>query len=278
MPYPLDVQQISARLPVRRVGRQIRLLTETTSTNDEAFQAADQLANDGLTIFAEYQTKGRGRLGRSWLSPRGASILCSVLLFEPDRPAWQGRLVLISAVAVCDAIRATTNLEPVIRWPNDVLVSGRKLGGILVESRATGIWPAQAGHAPISAPMRAFVVGVGINCFQSPAHFPPELRHQATSLEIESGQPICRVELARQLLAELDGWLAESESLDQERLLQAWLDRAEPLGQRVRLEHAGRSYLGTTVQIEPTGALVVELESGSREVFDPATTALVALP
>jgi BirA family biotin operon repressor/biotin-[acetyl-CoA-carboxylase] ligase len=263
MPQPLQADQIRHQLLVRRAGCRIRVLPETTSTNNEALSAADDPANDGLAIFAEYQSAGRGRLGRPWLAPRGASVLCSLLLFEPDHPARQGQLVLIAGIAVCEAVAAVcADLVPTIRWPNDVLAAGRKLAGILAESR----------QVPTG---RAVVVGIGINCFQTPHHFPHDLRDQATSLQIASAHPVSRLELARRLLLELDAWLGPPHPPTDQQLCQRWLDHAEPMGQRVRLQHAGRTYLGRTIQIDPSGGLTVELEPGGRRIFDPATTALL---
>lgn len=265
MPEPLQADQICRQLAVRRVGRLVRALPEVVSTNDLALAAADDPGNDGLTVFADSQSAGRGRLGRSWLSPRGAGILCSTLLFEPDRPQHQGQLVLIAGLAICDAILAVcTDVEPVIRWPNDVLVAGRKLAGVLVESR-----PVPTG--------RALVIGIGINCFQTPDHFPPEFRDQATSLQIASDQPVRRLDLARRLLVELDGWLVSDRQPSEQQICRHWLDRAEPMGRRVRLQQAGRTYVGRTVQIDPTGGLTIELEPGARRIFDPATTTLLPL-
>lgn len=263
MPQPLQADEICHQLPVRRVGRRVRVLAETTSTNDEALSAADDPANDGLMIFAEFQSAGRGRLGRSWLAPRGAGVLGSLLLFEADHPARQGQLVLIAGIAVCEAVAAVcADLVPTIRWPNDVVAAGRKLAGVLAESRQV-----PAG--------RAFVVGVGINCFQTSHHFPPDLRDQATSLQIASAHPVSRLELARRLLLDLDAWLGAPKPPSEQQLCQRWLDHAEPMGQRVRLQHGGRTYLGRTVQIDPAGGLTVELEPGGRRIFDPATTTLL---
>jgi BirA family biotin operon repressor/biotin-[acetyl-CoA-carboxylase] ligase len=262
----LDASQIRQGLPVRRVGRIVRVAAEAGSTNDLAFAQAGDPGHDGLAVFADYQTAGRGRIGRRWLAPRGAAVLGSVLLFEHDDPVRPGRLVLIGGMAVCQAVSAVAHdVDPVIRWPNDVLVGGRKLAGILVESR------------PLP-PRRAYVVGIGVNCHQTIGHFPPELRDQATSLEIVSAHPVARLDLARQLLVELDRYLAPGGSLSDRELCDRWLAHAEPMGQRVHLRQGGRTYVGRTLQIDPTGSLTIELEPGGRRVFDAATTTLLPSP
>jgi BirA family biotin operon repressor/biotin-[acetyl-CoA-carboxylase] ligase len=262
----LDAAQIRQSLPVRRVGRIVRVVPEAGSTNDVAFAQAGDPDHDGLAVFADYQTAGRGRIGRRWLAPRGAAVLGSVLLFEDDDPARVGRLVLVAGMAVCRAVAAVADdVDPVIRWPNDVLVGGRKLAGILVESRAL-------------PPRRAYVVGIGVNCHQTPGHFAPELRKQATSLEIASDYPVARLDLARQLLIELDRYLAPGQSLSNGELCDLWLAHAEPMGQRVHLQQGGRTYVGRTLQIDPAGSLTIELEPGGRRVFDAATTTVLPLP
>ena len=261
MPQPLNANQIADQLTTRRVGAQVRTLDEVTSTNDIAMAAATP-DNDGLAIFAERQTAGRGRLGRQWLSPRGAGVLCSVVLSDPARTPASGSLVLVSAVAACEAISAVCeDVSPVIRWPNDLYVNGAKLAGILVESRGSG----QA---------RVYVVGIGINCYQTAAHFPTELQAKATSLEIASRHPIRRADLAVALLTQLDHWLGGAWLSDDEIRLR-WQHWAEAMGQRVRLQEAGRSYIGRTLEIDPVGGLAVQLELGGRRVFDPATTSML---
>ncbi len=226
-------------------------------------RAADDPNNDGLVVFADYQTAGRGRLGRSWLSPRGASILCSTLLVQRDDPGSGCRIVLLAAVAACEAVRQATNVTPAIRWPNDLIVANRKLGGILVESHA------------VARGQRAFVVGVGINCVQQRGHFLPELQQIATSLELESDSPIDRLALARRLVAELDHYLGQPDRINDATLKQAWLDWAEPMGRRVRVRQEGEEFTGVTVDIDPANGLIIQLDEGARCLFDPVTSTLL---
>lgn len=284
-----------------RVGRHIITLAETPSTNAFALDSVatlggpDGRAADGLAVLADYQTAGRGRLGRCWLSPRAAGVLCSVIVVpsdeelpalppepaagEPVLPhnAWptattqfSGRLTLLSAVAASEAVRQATEITPAIKWPNDLRVAGRKLGGILIESR------------PIGQSRRAWVIGIGINCLQHAGHFPPGLRNTATSLEIEASHPIDRAEIARSLLQRLDDWLTLSATGDRRTnsdldraVLASWHRYAEPIGQRVRLRSRGRDYTGTTVAVDPHGGLIVQTDVGRQEWFDPLQTTLL---
>ena len=257
----LNTAEILEGLGTTRIGRTVRVLEETASTNDVALAAAETDADaDGLAVFAEFQTAGRGRQGRSWHAPRGASLLCSVLAIGRDDVARAGILTLTAGVAACDAVREATDVWPVLRWPNDLFVRGRKLGGVLVESR------------PVRDGRRAWVVGVGINCYQHANHFPPEIRDRATSLELESSHPVDRTRLARELLRELDRWLAPGEEIDAERVHRAWLERDESIGHRVRILYDGRMFEGRTLDVDPQAGLLVQLDDGVRRWFEAART------
>ncbi len=273
-PAILTAERLRAGWTPRRVGRRILVLDEADSTNTVALDAAAEPDADGLVIFAEAQMAGRGRLGRSWISPRGASILASVVLIEPWAEAaaagsvgsaskvgaW---LTQVTAVAVCEAVRRLTDVAPAIKWPNDVRVDGRKLGGILIESRRVG------------TDATAWVIGIGLNCLQHEGHFPLELREQATSLELVASHGVDRAAVGRELLRAMDDWLAPRPWGDTEEVHTAWLSLAEPLGQKVRLRCQGREVTGWTVEVDPVGGLIVRLESGQLEWFDPMLTMLL---
>jgi len=253
----------------RRVGRWIITLAETDSTNTLALQRAGEPDADGLAILADAQMEGRGRFGQSWLSPRGASVLCSVvLLVEDDKSTAQNGsmaqqaqtrttawLTQVSAVAACEAIRRATDVAPAIKWPNDIRIGGRKLGGILIESRTVGARETKT---------RAWVIGIGINCLQHAGHFPPQLRETATSLELATSHAVDRTAVARELLRALDDWLALQSWCQTERVHEAWLSYAEPIGQKVRLRREGTDYAGWTVEVDPAGGLIVKLDTGGQ--------------
>lgn len=257
----------------RRIGRRLVLLADCASTNDTAFEAAADARCDGLVVMSDHQSAGRGRQGRAWASPRGAGILCSVVLEtgagdEPPQAAHSetaagGRLTLAGAVAACEAIREATDVTPSIKWPNDLRVNGRKLAGILIESRHIA-----------SRGVRLWVMGIGINCLQQAAHFPPELRGKSTSLELESQGPVDRARVARTLLQRLDDWLGPG-GPDSGRLHEAWLHFAEPLGGSVRLRSEGRDWSGRIVSIDPAGGLIVQLDEGGPDWFDPLRTSVL---
>jgi BirA family biotin operon repressor/biotin-[acetyl-CoA-carboxylase] ligase len=183
------------RAALRRIGTCVLALDETDSTNTELLRRAAGLP-DGSVVVAEYQTRGRGRRGRHWLAPRGASILLSVMLKEAAGSPVARRATILGALAACEAIEQATVCKPAVRWPNDVTIAGRKISGVLVETT-----PCDGGQAVI--------IGIGINCLQQAGHFPPALTGRATSLEIESPLPIDRAAVTRALLARLDGRVVE---------------------------------------------------------------------
>ena len=154
------------------VGREILVFEETDSTNDLAARAGQDGVPEGLAIFAESQRAGRGRLGRKWVSPPGRNLLCSVLLRPAAVPIerWP-ELTFCAALAVAETAECFTGLPARIKWPNDVLLDGRKVAGILLECHH--------GQAP-----GFVVVGIGLNVLQKEEDFPPELRDRAGSLSM----------------------------------------------------------------------------------------------
>lgn len=179
--------------PRRQVGREVVCLPLVDSTNDECKRRATQNAPDGLAVLAEEQTGGKGRRGRSFQSPAGRGLYLSVLLRPRATPQEVSRLTAWTAVAACRAVEAVSGLSPVIKWPNDVLVGGKKLVGILTELSTQ----AETGEVDY------VVVGIGVNVSQTEADFGPQLAPIATSLALHGAQ-VRREELARALLGELD--------------------------------------------------------------------------
>jgi BirA family biotin operon repressor/biotin-[acetyl-CoA-carboxylase] ligase len=279
MHRPLTEKDLFPNGPLNRLGRQVLVLDQADSTNAVLLAQAAALA-DGTVAVADYQTAGRGRHGRRWTAPRGSSILLSLLLIESgDSPLSLGgssrettptvpHAAMLTALAACEAIDACTDCQPALRWPNDLALGGKKLGGVLAES--TPIGPA----TPARPRARALVIGVGINCLQQPGHFQGELADKATSLEIESAQPIRRAALARELLRQIDARLVACarESRGWEQVRTAWKSRCDDLGARVTLQDGGQPFTGTVLDITADGDLLVQLDRGGRRHFGSATT------
>ncbi len=188
----LSAAKLRAGLGHCTVGTEITVLEETTSTNDVVLQMANGNVPEGLVVFAEYQTTGRGQRGNAWESPAGKGLLCSILLRPNVAVQDSARLVDWAVKGIAWTVESACFRKATIKHPNDIYIDGRKVAGVLVEMRAQ-----------LGAPHLA-VVGIGINVNQMPSHFPEELRDRATSLAIVLGRPVDRNALAIALLRNLD--------------------------------------------------------------------------
>jgi BirA family transcriptional regulator, biotin operon repressor / biotin---[acetyl-CoA-carboxylase] ligase len=252
--------QIEHELATRRVGRRIAVWNRVTSTNDLAARAGTSLSNDGLVVLAEEQTDGRGRRGRSWTAPRCSSILMSVVLFPPphlapalpDASFGCARLTALGAVSAAEVVTAWTGRDATIKWPNDVLIDGRKIAGILVErALAAGQPGLTRALGPPAEVTWGAVIGIGLNVNLTRDAFPPALTRVATSLQIEGGgAPIDRSEVARHLIRRLDHWYDASRSQGVEILNTPWQARSEHLGRIVRIATTSGSLSGRLVAID----------------------------
>lgn len=256
---PLTQFDLLPHGPLVRLGSRALLYESIDSTNAALLRAAATLP-DGTLAAAEVQTAGRGRLGRRWETPRGAAVLLSVLLHEPAEAPLVPVAALLGALAACEGIAETAACEPRVRWPNDLVIEGRKVGGVLAETTALG-------------ERRALVIGLGINCLQHAGHFPPALREKATSLEMAAPHAIDRAAVAAGLLRRLDAWLVRAvQPGGVAEVLAAWRARCHDVGTHVTLEHNGRSFAGTAVDVTPEGDLIVQLDTGGRTHFAAAQT------
>jgi BirA family biotin operon repressor/biotin-[acetyl-CoA-carboxylase] ligase len=209
-----------------------------TSTQTVALDLAADGAADGTVVVAESQTAGRGRHHRRWHDEPGASLLCSILLRPRLSPAQWPLLSLVTGVAVAHALRRGAGVAARLRWPNDVMVDGRKLAGILVESRS--------GADPV------VVIGIGINVGQE--RFPGELQGRATSLRLVTGRTVDRDELLRVLVEELAAWRSGLETQGFGPAREAWKALSATLGTQVR----GDGMSGRAVDLDADGALVID--------------------
>src|SRR6266853_15704 len=184
--------ELRAQLRCAVIGQQIIALEQTSSTNDAILQIATANAKEGLVLFAEHQTAGRGQRGNRWESAAGKGLWFSILLRPKIKINDSGQLTTWAIEAIADVIRTEFSLKPAIKLPNDVQVNGRKVAGVLVEMRAQE----RAPHIAI--------VGIGINVTQSVEDFPPELQNRAISLAMALHRPVDRQNFAVALLQNLD--------------------------------------------------------------------------
>jgi len=220
-------------------------LEEVDSTQNAARALAEAGAPEGSVVWAEHQTHGRGRLGRSWIDERGAALLISVILRPDPRSSQLPQISLLAGVAVAEAVYKESGLPVTLDWPNDLFIQDRKVAGILAESFSSG-----EGSAVI--------VGIGVNVNQ--ARFPEELAGRATSLRLEAGHPFDRERLLRALLERLELWYRRWGREGFGPVRDAWRRAARTLGQRVVVEQGTG---GIAVDLAEDGALVVRADSGA---------------
>jgi len=241
----ISAESITRNLATRFVGQRAFYYPSLTSTMDIARQEAQRGAAEGTAVVADEQTAGRGRLKRAWMSPMG-SIAVSVIL----RPtiAQLPQLIMLASLAVAHSIESVTGLTAQIKWPNDVLINGRKVCGILIES-----------DVRVNT-VNYVVIGIGINVNLCVADF-PEISPIATSLSEEAGSPVSRLSIVRRLLVELEKLylsLSAGKSLRED-----WRDRLVTLGKRVRATTGDTVYEGVAESVDVDGSLQLRGADGS---------------
>ena len=241
--------EVTAGLGTLVVGREVVYRAEVVSTNTLAVELAQAGAADGTAVVAESQTGGKGRLGRTWVSPSG-NLALSVIL-RPAIPTHQAPLVtLMGAVATALAVRDAAGVPAGIKWPNDILVNGRKVGGLLTELSAE---PDRVRH---------LVLGIGINVNMDRSVLPSGFRDRTTTLSAETGGKVDRTALLRKLLRQLDHWYRRLQE-DAAAVREAWTGLNVTLGKRVAVSGAAGIIEGTARAIDAEGRLVLSLDSGS---------------
>ena len=254
----LDPDRIRENLKTKRIGKKILVYDRTSSTNDIAAEYIKNGHNDGLVVFAEEQTAGRGRTGAKWYSNHGQSILSSIVLTGCKL---SGEMMSLTfAVAVAEALGKVGRGTAAIKWPNDILLNSKKVGGILVESK-------RSGHTI------SYIVGIGINCHQNKESFPPELRSAATSIDLESKTTCDRILLAKRLLTSMDYWLEAAEQ-NGTKVTDRWRQLSTQLGQMVTLVFNRRRFTGNCIGVDPEKGLILQLNSGGIRMFDALHTTI----
>lgn len=239
--------------PTEVVGRKLVCLSQVDSTNTRARELALAGEPEGLVVVADCQTAGRGRMGRSFQSPQGKGIYLTALL-RPQLPP--ERLMIVTAlagVAVCGAVEAVCGLSPGLKWPNDPVLNGKKLCGILTELALE----AETGS------LQYLVVGIGVNVLQTAEDFSTEVAAIATSVAAELGRPVSRPALAAALIARLDRLRSALVSGDTEAYLAEYRRRCVNLGKRVRLLTSDGEESGEALDVDRDFGLVVRKDDGT---------------
>jgi BirA family biotin operon repressor/biotin-[acetyl-CoA-carboxylase] ligase len=253
-PDLLHADDLISRLGKTRViGRDIHVFKETTSTNDVIEKFARDGLKEGVVAFAESQSKGRGRLGRKWVSPSRKGLWFSVLLRPNLTPQAATQITVASATALRRAISEYTGLKPEIKWPNDILVNGRKVAGILTELSA------ELDH------IKYVILGIGVDVNLTASDFSTDFRKLATSLKIELGKPVFRAELAVVILRELDRDYAHVGSARFPALADEWESHCTTIGQEVVIRTGDRQVRGRAESLDEDGGLLVRTDHGHLE-------------
>ena len=247
----LDIDRVRSLLTTSEIGRNLHYLVQTTSTMDDARRLAEDGAPHGTVVVADEQTAGRGTKGRIWVSPPGQSIH-TTLIVRPSIDELK-RLSIVSPVAATDAVRATTPLKPTIKWPNDIQMEHRKMGGILIEAE----WrDGRPGYA---------LIGIGLNVNFDPAPWATQIDRPATSLMIELD---ARQQREPVFAALLNAFEHRYRQAGTSQLHETWVSRLNTLNRQVTVTLAtGDTVDGTAVGVDDAGALIVETERGNRRTF-----------
>lgn len=250
MTAAFSLDGLQALLTTVFVGRCAVHQASVTSTMDVARAEAEGGAPDGTLVVADEQTQGRGRRGRGWVSPPGGNIYATLIL----RPGvWEiGSLGMVTPLAVCEAMDAVAGVRSVIKWPNDLLIEGRKVGGVLIDTRLRG---EEVEYA---------LVGVGVNVNFDPSQH-EEIREMATSLASELGREISREALLAVFLNRFERLYLAARS--DEGVREAWKARLETLGRRVEVRLGDRVEEGVAEDVDGEGNLVLRRDDGSTAVL-----------
>ncbi len=244
--------EIKLNLQTRWMGRRIHYFQRIESTNSKAYELALKGAKEGEIVIAESQKRGRGRLGRKWYSPPFLNLYLSVIL-RPNIPPHQASLLtLMAAVATAEAIEKYSGLNPLIKWPNDILLRNRKVAGLLNEIRSEG------------DRIDFIILGIGINLNMAEKQLPREIRRLATSLKIEKGESVSRKEFLQLLLKALEEWYEIFLKEGGERVLKVWREKSKIKGRTIRVTSFGQSLTGRAVDVDSEGALILRLRKGER--------------
>ena len=248
-PDSIDPHEVKTQLRSARVGHRLEFLKLTASTNADAFRLAEDGAIEGTIVLADSQTGGKGRRGRVWSSPAGVNLYCSVVLRPAIMPHEAPQLTFLSAVAAARAIEQTTKLAPEIKWPNDLLISGKKVAGLLNEMSAE------------TDGINFVILGIGVNLNMTADQFPDDLRQPATSLLLESGERVDRSRFTSTMLNELDRLYADFLVHGFGPVREEWQRRCNASGRQVLVNDSGTECTGGRfIGIDSDGALLLRSE------------------
>jgi len=249
---PYNALEIASGLTTKVIGRPIHFHEEVASTNEIAFTMAKESAPEGTAVVANRQSAGKGRLGRQWESPPDGGIYTSIILRPAISPREAPKLSLLAAVAVAEAVGGFLSHPPTVKWPNDLLIQGKKVAGVLAEMNAE------------MDRINFIVIGVGVNVNVKSGGevFSPEVQAIATSLSAVEGVEISRVALLQALFGKVEEWYNRFLRDGFMPVREAWNRYSGMAGRRVTVRQIGAAFDGTVLGIDEDGALLVKEERG----------------
>jgi len=266
IPDLLLKEEILSGLETEVFGREIHAFQRITSTNDFAYKLAERGGKEGTLVIAEEQTRGRGRVGRAWYSPKGMGLWFSLILRPPIRSDEVNLLTFLSALSVAEVVERRFKINVGVKWPNDLLINGRKFCGILSELSFE------------AERINFVIVGIGINLNQEVRDFPPELQTTATSLRIELRYKVDRVKLLREILKRFEenyflaiqgmpfageSWAVNSPGF--KKIIEEWERRCVIFGKRVTVSWGENRTTGVAQGIDELGRLILRGDDGIEE-------------
>ena len=254
---PLSAQELQSSVRGHLVCRSIQVHRELASTQDAIRKEAGGTDVGGVVVFAERQRRGRGRFGRTWLSAAGENLLFSILLRFPHVEASPSVVTVTASVALCECLFGWMNLPAQIRWPNDILLAGRKVAGILVERTRP------RGRPP------AYIVGIGLNVNSAPK------LETATSIRDITGSAVDRTPLASELLRRLQDWYQLVDDGHDDEVAEHWRRHSSTLGRRITLMSRRRRFSGRVLDMSPAEGLTIQLDNSLPMTFRPEEATLV---
>lgn len=249
----ISKESVLKGLKTEVIGKKLFVFESIDSTNTCAKTLAEVGNPEGTVVFADFQTSGRGRLGRSWIAAPGTNLLFSIVLRPTVKKESAGQLTFYSAVFIARALERITEHAIECKWPNDILLNGKKCCGILLENSF------QQDKFDFS------VIGIGINVNQS--SFPDDLSNRATSLFMELGHKFDRIKLLQELLRQADTLLPSLQNGETQKIMEDWNSRCSMFGKPVTIAHGEELVSGTALGLDADGGLIIKTAGGQSTFY-----------
>ncbi len=256
IPDRISPDKIKQKIKTQIIGNEILFFDEVDSTNDVAMESGAKGLSEGLVILSEGQSHGKGRMGRTWVSPRNVNIYVSILLRPGISPQYAPVMTMMSAISTSRAIKEVTGLETTIKWPNDILIGKKKVAGILTEMNAE------------QERINYIVAGIGINVNMKKEDFPEDIRTPAASLAECLGSRVDRTNLLSTLINILEQDYNELKNDGIKSIFRKWRKGCDILNRRIKVCLPGEEVTGVAEDLTPEGGLIMKLDgSGKRVIY-----------